>query len=188
MPRKTKCQYCTIKDLETKVRTDRGFYHAYKCYGEHLKEQEFKQKEREELDELVQTIQNIFDLTGMPRSFYPFLNELRNGDISFGKVRKRYKQGFEYSVISETYKRYTNDIQYWSGKKDFDSTLSLLKYSLAIVRDKIEIVNKNLQSIQSTNENIDNYIDNNYTKLDYEAEYENSMQNKKMDGTDLFDD
>lgn len=152
MARVLKCRHCDAKDSEEKVKhvhtTSGGksinMYFHLECYEEWLKEKEFKEKEQEELDKLVDVIMEVHDIDKIPHHFYPYIQDLRNGSVMLGKKRKKYKEGFEYDVIAQTYKSCKESIRYWKNAKDFGGTLGELKYCFAIINDKINIVKKRL--------------------------------------------
>jgi hypothetical protein len=147
------CRHCNIRDterddmeVETTVRNSgekiNTYYHK-KCFPKYLKEKEFKEKESEELDKLVETMLDIHKINKIPNQFYPFIQDLRNGTVLFGKKKKKYKEGFSYLMIAKTYEFCRESIEYWKKKKDFnDSTMMELKYCWAIINDKISFVKK----------------------------------------------
>lgn len=111
------------------------------CYPKYLKEKEFKEKEAKELDHLVEVIIEIHG--GIHQRFYPFLQDLRNGTVLLGRnKRKKYKEGYPYPLIADTYLYCRESIEYWKKNKEFDSLLSELKYGFMIVNDKITVVKK----------------------------------------------
>lgn len=149
---KVKCRFCEKKDTE---RSDMIFeehitsggnsqkkYYHNDCYPKYLIEKEFKEKEQKELDNLIETILNIHKLESIPQQFYPFIQDLRNGTVLFGKKKKKYKKGYPYSLIAKTYKYCQDSIEYWKKNKEFDSTMGELKYAWAIINDKINVVKK----------------------------------------------
>jgi hypothetical protein len=149
---KVKCRYCDIKDTEREEmkvevhttdggNTQRKYYHI-DCYPKYKVEKEFKEKEYEQLVKLVDTILEVHKIKNIPNQFYPFIQDLRNGTVLFGKNKKRYKDGYPYSLIAKTYEFCRESIEYWKKNKDFDSTMGELKYCWAIINDKINVVKK----------------------------------------------
>lgn len=147
-----KCRYCEIKDTDRKDmeveesvsksgNKQRKYYHK-NCYPKHLADKEFKEKEQNEMDELVETIMKVHKISNMPNQFYPFIQDLRNGTVLFGKKKKKYKEGYPYSLISKTYIFCSESIEYWKKNKNFESTMQELKYCWAIINDKINVVKK----------------------------------------------
>lgn len=156
MAKKTrKCQRCKIDDtlmedmdFETvgEKRPLKKFYHK-ECYAEHLKEKQFKAEEAEKLDKLVHTIQKIYGVSSLPNQAYPFLQKLRNGEPVYGKqqVTKRYKEGYDYLLIEETFDYCSSTIEYYNSVKNFDGFMSAFRYALSIIIDKIYLVEKRAQ-------------------------------------------
>lgn len=137
-----KCYFCGEKDREDKIEVEYGKqkrrYHAKDCYNLYLKDQEFKSKEKQELDELVETIKKVHGIEIIPNQFFTHLQDIRNGNELFGRIgQKKSKEGYSYKVISETYKQCSNDINWAKNNKRFKGTLNFLLYTKAIIKDKI---------------------------------------------------
>lgn len=200
-----KCQYCklddTNKDEMTLVVVDSGkkpinkFYHN-ECYEKFLKEKEFKDKEREELDNLAQVVMKIYGVKILPKNVYPYLQDLRNGTRFFGRDKKKYKEGYSYDLIAETFEHCSETIEFWNGRKSFDSLSSAIRYGLAIVCDKLHFVEqrRNRREEQRkraeihANNAVENIISNDAND---EAEKANGYKKPKKnvkDFTDFLDD
>ncbi|WP_440110057.1 hypothetical protein [Paenibacillus sp. QZ-Y1] len=120
---------------------DKRYYHVEYCHGKYLKDKEFKAKERLEMDQLANTIARIHKLktvSTIPNTFYPYIQELRNDSVLFGRVSKRYKQGITYQTIENTYTYCSEKIEWAKGNKEFKNLMSELKYCFAIVKNNIE--------------------------------------------------
>lgn len=149
---KVKCRWCGEKaERESMVfeeKNNKKLYFHNECYPDYLKDKEFKEQERKEKDELVETIKRIYDVQDLPRQVYPFLEDLRNGNPIFKGQQpgKRYKQGYKYSIIKETFEYCEDQIRYALQNKDFDGFMNAFKYGLAIVVDKIYKVDKMIES------------------------------------------
>lgn len=149
---KVKCRFCENKDTErdemeveehkTKGGNIQRKYFHKKCYPKYIQEKEFKEKESDEMDKLVETIMKVHEIDNLPHQFYPFIQDLRNGTVLFGKKKKKYKEGYPYSLIAKTYLHCSESIKYWKKNKDFSSTMIELKYCWAIINDKINVVKK----------------------------------------------
>lgn len=170
MARQIKCKWCQTKRAsDTMIQylysTDKRTYKYYfcneQCKNEFIADKEFKKKERQEKDNLVDTIMQVHRIPIIPSQFYPYLEELRNGDVVFGKIKKKYKEGVPYSVIRDTYLYCQKDILWAKETKDFKgSTLQELKYGLAIVKDKISLIYKRHQQQKRMSDDIDDvYIE-----------------------------
>jgi len=120
------------------------FYHK-KCHIHHLKEKKFKAKEKEELDILIEVIKKIYGAKTIPNGIYPFLQDLRNGTKFFGRDDYKYKKGYSYILIAKTFEYCSETIQYWNSKKDFGGLTNALRYALAIVCDKLSLVESRIK-------------------------------------------
>lgn len=145
-----KCFWCGKRDREDKIEIIKGKqkrrYHSEKCYDEYLKDQEYKKREKEELDELIETIKKVHDIKAIPNQFYPFIQDLRNGNEFFGRIgQKRNKEGYRYSVIAETYLKCQSNIDWAKANVNFDNTFGMLKYTLAIIKKNIDKVNEEIE-------------------------------------------
>ncbi len=156
LSRKLKCQICGIKDDREKIKIKQGYCHRDKCYDQYLKQEEFKQKEKEQKYELYETIKRLHNIAIIPHQFFPYIEALRNGDIAFGKIKKQYKQGFTYNVIDKTYKHCNSNIDWAKDNKDFrGSTMNMLKYTFTIVQDKINYINSKIEKQQMQKAHVD---------------------------------
>lgn len=193
--RTIKCQRCGISDtakeeLEFEIvgekRPMKKYYHKH-CYVEHLKDKEFKKLEREELDKLVEVIKGIYGAKSIPDSCYPYLQDLRNGNKFFGKYDYKYKEGYSYDLIAETFDYCSDTIEYWNAKKSFNGFSNALRYGLAIVCDKLMVVEQRRKQRDKQKLLIDKHIENiNGEEQAYETSYKKPTKN--TDITDFLDD
>lgn len=196
--RKVKCQYCGVTDtpkdemefeLVGKTKPVRKYYHQT-CYQKFLEDKRFKEKEAEELDKLKTTIEDIFGIKQLPNQVYPFLQKLRNGEQVFGRqnIGKRYKEGYTYSLIEETFRYCEDTIQYWLGVKDFNGFMGAFKYALSIVIDKIYYVEQRVKERESRQAMIDKHIEHvETTDIMFESNYKKKSNNND-DILDFLDD
>lgn len=168
MARKYICRWCREKDTDdkmtiVKVGKQNYRYHTEKCYEEYLKDKKFKEQESKELDELVETIKKVHDIEKIPRQFYPYLQDLRNGTELFGRIgQKKSKEGYRYKTIAETYLQCSDKIEWAKLNKNFKDTLSMLKYTYAIITNNIDQVKKQMDRAEEnkmTNKEVDQLID-----------------------------
>ena len=143
-----KCQRCEVKDTDRKEmlfeivgekNKIKKYYHEH-CFQEHLKDKEFKKHEAGELDKLVEVIKQIYGIKTVPNPVYPYLQDLRNGTKFFGKNDYKYKQGYEYSLIAETFDYCSETIEDSLRRIPFNGTTNAIKYGLSIVCDKMKVV------------------------------------------------
>lgn len=149
--RTLKCFWCGIKDKEDKIEvvngTQKKRYHKLNCYDLYIKDQEFKKKEKEELDELVEVIKKVHGIETIPSQFYSYLQDIRNGNELFGRIgNKKSKQGYPYKTITATYEECLDSINWARNNRDFKGTMALLKYTRAIILDKIDGVSYKIES------------------------------------------
>lgn len=158
-------------------------YHKH-CYEEHLKEKEFKEQERAELDSLVEKIKEIYGVKTIPNSCYPYLQDLRNGTKFFGKYDYKYKQGYTYDLIAETFDYCFDTIEYWNGRKNFNGFTSALRYGLAIVCDKLSIVEQRRLDREKQQRLIEKHVE---AELSTNEEFVTSFKKKKNTNVDISD-
>lgn len=182
MAKKTrKCMRCKIEDtnvedMEFEIvgekRPLKKFYHKH-CFVEHQQEKQFKAEEAEKLDRLVETLKKIYGVKTVPPQAYPFLQKLRNGEPVYGKqdCSKRYKEGYDYLLIEETFDYCSETIEYYNGTKGFNGFMQAFKYALSIIIDKIYFVEqrvkdrnraeivaqKQLEQMEMQEEHVSNY-------------------------------
>jgi hypothetical protein len=153
-----KCQYCNLKDTEreqmmkiTKEHTNgkkTNKYYHHECYNIFIEEEKVNEKEQEEKDRLNDIIKDIHEIKTphLPEAFWIRLNELRHGSIYIGrKTKKRYKEGFSFHVIAETYLYCKDSIKFYKKTKGFKSTTQELNYCYTVICDKITYVKKKLE-------------------------------------------
>lgn len=170
MARNVKCYWCNVTDtpkdemefemVGQKKPVRKNFHKG--CYPAHLKDKEFKAKEQEEKDKLTEVIKKIFGVEEVPRQAFPLLEALRNGEPVFGKkqkIGKRYKEGYEYSLIKETFEYCSDSIDYWLRTKDFNGFMGGFKYSMSIVIDKIYTVEKKAKVREKKKELINKHLE-----------------------------
>lgn len=198
MARLVKCQYCGVTDtpkdemefeLVGKTKPVRKYYHQT-CYQKFLEDKRFKEKEAEELDKLKTTIEDIFGIKQLPNQAYPFLQKLRNGEQVFGKqnMGKRYKEGYTYSLIEETFRHCEDTIHYWLDRINSDGFMGAFKYALAIVIDKIYFVEQRAKERENKDKMIEKHIEQvEVSDVMFESNYK--KKNKKDDDIlDFLDD
>lgn len=159
-----KCRWCKEVGDKTKMikeKTEKGssFYYHDHCHEKLLKEREdskvaeIEYNDRDMVAKLVSEIYGI-PFETMPKIFYISVGQIRHGNPVFkGKgVTKRYKQGYDYEIIAETYRHVRKDIEWANNKKDFPSTTGAINYGLHIVLDKIAFVAKKVEKRRKSEE------------------------------------
>jgi hypothetical protein len=189
------CEQFGHKDKMTKE-TDKKYYHNEYCHDRYLRDKAFKLKEKEELDSLVNTIVKLHKLQSVatfPRTFYPFIQELRNDSVLFGKIERRYKEGLTYKTIEDTYLYCSEKIEWARGNKEFKNIMSELKYCFAIVKNNIENYfkdGKKLSMQKAETEILANHVESmrDVNSIIFEAQHRvASRDHDEVDITTLFD-
>lgn len=182
------CQRCRLDDTHVDdmkfelvgiKNPQKKFYHE-KCFEKHMKLKEFKEQERKELDILAEKIKEIYGLKQIPNTIFPFLQDLRNGNKFFGKYDYNYKKGYPYDLIAETFEFCASTIEYWNGRKQFNGATHAIRYGLAIVCDKIHIVDERRKKKERDKILIEQSTKNN----DYE-EFESNYKKPKRKENDI---
>lgn len=196
MARNLKCQRCGIADtpkseMEFEVvgikKPVNKYYHK-DCFVEHLKDKEFRKKEAEELDKLVEVIKEIYGVKSIPNNAYPFLQDLRNGTKFFGKNDYKYKEGYPYDLIAETFDYCSETIEESLRRISFNGFMNSLRYGLAIVCDKMKVVEQRRERQERQEEVIQAQIDNlSGDEYEFETNYKKPKQ-QHTDITDFLDD
>lgn len=194
--RTIKCQRCGVSDtpkdnMEFELvgaKQTKKYYHK-DCFVEHLKDKEFKKKESEELDKLVEVIKKIYGAKVIPNNAYPYLQDLRNGTKFFGKNDYKYKQGYTYDLIAETFEYCSDTIEYWNAKKTFNGFTNALRYGLAIVCDKLSIVEERRKQREKQRLAIEKHLENvNENDQIFEESFKKKKPSKHTDISDFLDD
>lgn len=189
------CEQYGHKDKMTKE-ADKKYYHNEYCHERYLRNKAFKQKEKEELDSLINTIVRLHKLQSIstfPRTFYPFIQELRNDSVLFGKIERRYKEGLTYKTIEDTYLYCEEKIEWAKGNKEFKNVMSELKYCFAIVKNNIENYfrdGKKLSKQKAETEILTSHVESmrDVNKVIIAAQNKAVQNNEdKVDITSLFD-
>jgi hypothetical protein len=188
-----KCQWCKeqgsldsmVVEMVGNTKPVRKFYHN-NCHVKYLEDKAFKEHEAKELDKLTETIKRIYGVKELPRTAFTLLQNLRNGEPVFGKrqqIGKRYKQGYTYSLIEETFDHCSDTIEYWNGVKSFDGFMGAFKYALTIVIDKIYFVEQ--RAVERAKKQ--NLIEKHIAETQHEEQEFESSYKKKTSNTDITD-
>jgi hypothetical protein len=147
-----KCQLCNLKDTDSKemVKESKGYYHPNPCHVKFLEHKEFLKKELDEKNELMDVVCAIhkINLQSVPTGFYSYtLEPFRSNNSVHTKINKRYKEGFTYTTIKDTYLYCHEKIKLAIGKKQeqggFGNLDGELKYCFRIVQNNIENMIRN---------------------------------------------
>lgn len=122
-------------------------YYCKSCYeNDYLPDKKYKEEQKQKKEKLYEKVAEIYEipLTEIPKSYFVFVENLRNGEAVFNgqKRSEKYKQGYDYDIIEKAYDYCRKDIEYWNGAKDFDSISIALRYGLRIIIDKINYVER----------------------------------------------
>lgn len=192
MARKLKCQWCGDKSVkEEMVQVTKGkvnkYYHASECYDEFLAEEKFKQVEAEQKDSLSRTVMDIYDVKALPPSFYMRIEGLRHGNQVFNKQRmgKRYREGYTYDLIEETYKDSRDAIEWSLRNKAFVNMANALNYGMSIIINNIYNVERKRDAVASKN-HFRELSENTEEFDDIDIEFDNSYKKNTDTDEDFF--
>lgn len=167
MGRMVKCYYC--KKSEDKDKTDLIFQLPNKKYA-HIKCYEIQAKENKERDDLIEEIKRIHNIVTIPHSFYPFLQDLRNGTDRCNRSSiKKKKQGYRFLIIKKTYQMYEKTIKDGLRLKKITNEMDKLLYSYAIVTNKIGFVRNKLHQEYLIKQSKEKAIDEPIKNIDEEV-------------------
>lgn len=165
-------------------KTTYKYYHAETCYPRHLKQQAFREKERQELDVLNDVIAKIFILKTVPNSAFPLLQDLRNGNKFFGKRNYKYKQGYSYLLIAKTFEYVSESIEKANRDKSFRGFDQAFRYALAIVCDKLMIVENMERNKEQQEKKMDVHLEKTGP---VDEQFQTSYKPKKKSANDISD-
>lgn len=186
-----KCQHCLVSDTPKDEMTfdlagknlTKKYLHV-ECYDDYMKKKAFKEKERIELDMLNEAIKEIYGIKKVPSVAFPMLNELRNGTDFYGRYDYKYKEGYSYALIAETFLFCSESIAYANSTKSFNNSfLNAFRYGLAIVCDKLDAVEKRLASKEVQKNRIAQHTEN----FNDEEEFQSSYKKPSKSSNDITD-
>lgn len=192
------CFWCKVKEDKTSMiqETNKKYYHKKGCHQAYIKDKTFKAKERQEKDDLTDTIVRIMGYSGrqsMPSSFFSsYLEPYRNDDVMYGKLEKKYKKGFSYKTIEDTFLYCEANIRKYVGlkreKNSFKDILGELRYAWKIVRENVENMLKEEIKTDKQNANTHKLVENIAVLNDVSERIKSAqkqIQNKNEDKVDL---
>lgn len=193
-----KCQFCEIKDTDRKdmefelaVNGKTKKYYHKDCWDKYLKHKEFLADEMAKKNELNEVLKQIYGVKEIPKQAWTLLENLRGGNPVFGakqKIGKRYREGYEYPLIKETFEHCSDTIEYWNSVKDFNGFMGAFKYALTIVIDKIYYVEQRVKERENKKALVKQHVESvNHNAQEYESNYKKPSKTK-ADITDFLDD
>lgn len=192
MARKLICRWCGNKsEIEFMEKVTKGktnkYYHKEECYEAYLKEEEFKAEEALKRDSLYQKVMDIYDVKALPTSYYMQIEDLRHGNRIFKnqKIGKRYREGYDYDLIEETYDESRSAIEWSLKNKAFVNLSNMLNYGLSIVINKIYEVERKRDTVKKR-EHMEEITNNTKDPMVFD-DFETSYKKKKEDNEDFFD-
>lgn len=188
-----KCQYCNLKDTVAEemkfevvgVKRPLKKYYHHKCHELFLADKAFKEKERLELDGLVEVIHKLYGVSNLPPYIYAKIQDLRNGNRFFGKYDYKYKAGYSYDLIRQTFEYCSDTIERANATKNFNGSLNTaLSYGLAIVCDKLSYVENRETVVKKKNQRVEAIADKAVERMgeedeiDYEKKFKEAKSKK----------
>lgn len=188
-----KCRICEKQsrqaDMKVVKKSTNEYYHEGECWDKYLEKKAFNEKENKEMDYLWDVFEKVYGFP-VPSRFVHEIQDLRNGTMRYGKVRRKYKQGYSFTLIAETYLECAESIEWAKKTKNFKDLLSECRYGLAIisnnivnVRDKMERKARQREEIQ---ESVAEMTMSDTTHLTTNVNYNKNKQKKRVDISDLL--
>jgi hypothetical protein len=161
-------------------------YHKH-CHELYLKDKEFREQEQIKKDALNETIKEIYGVKDIPNQAWTLIACLREGNPVFGskqKITKRYKEGYDYLLIKETFEYCTDTIEYWNRVKNFDGFMSAFKYAMSIIIDKIYVVEQRKKDRERQQMMTDKHLEE---LNNDEHDFVSGFKKKEKSNTDITD-
>lgn len=198
--KKRKCYWCNVTDTNMEdmefilvgdTQNKKKHYHKGECWEAYQKRQAFIDKELKELDDLRLYIEDLYGIVkgeGLPKEAYSLLQKIRNGQPALRNqtnIGKRYKEGYTYPVIQETFDYCSETIEYWNKRKNFDSFMGGFIYALTIVIDKLYFVDKRKTERERVKALADKHLKE--VESQGEVEYKSNYKKPSKSNTDISD-
>ena len=193
------CPVCKKKDkIDVMVQYEKlpNRYLHPECKEMEMERFKRNQIEQEKKDIFWQTLAEIVNLkfVDIPPRIYTLAQNLRSGNPVFNKKKtdKRYRDGFEWDVMTRTVIDSKQKIRTAIETKDFQSIDSALYYVMKIVVNRIPLVHQKMErekkalEVQKareasiTQEDIENII-----QYQYDEENEKPRKERKKLGNDI---
>ena len=193
------CPVCKKKDkIDVMVQYEKlpNRYLHPECKEMEMERFKRNQIEQEKKDIFWQTLAEIVNLkfVDIPPRIYTLAQNLRSGNPVFNKKKtdKRYRDGFEWDVMTRTVIDSKQKIRTAIETKDFQSIDSALYYVMKIVVNRIPLVHQKMErekkalEVQKareasiTQEDIENII-----RYQYDEEDEKPRKKRKKLGNDI---
>lgn len=193
------CPVCKRKDkIDVMVQYEKlpNRYLHPECKEMEMERFKRNQIEQEKKDIFWQTLAEIVNLkfVDIPPRIYTLAQNLRSGNPVFNKKKtdKRYRDGFEWDVMTKTVIDSKQKIRTAIETKDFQSIDSALYYVMKIVVNRIPLVHQKMErekkalEVQKareasiTQEDIENII-----RYQYDEEDEKPRKKRKKLGNDI---
>ena len=193
------CPVCKKKDkIDVMVQYEKlpNRYLHPECKEMEIEKFKINQIEQEKKDIFWQTLAEIVNLkfVDIPPRIYTLAQNLRSGNPGFNKRKtdKRYRDGFEWDVMTRTVIDSKQKIRTAIETKDFQSIDSALYYIMKIVVNRIPLVHQKMErekkalEVQKareaslTQEDIKNII-----QYQYDEEDEKPRKKRKKLGNDI---
>ena len=193
------CPVCKKKDkIDVMVQYEKlpNRYLHPECKEMEIERFKRNQIEQEKKDVFWETLAEIVNLkfVDIPPRIYTLAQNLRNGNPVFNKKKtdKRYRDGFEWDVMTRTVIDSKQKIRTAIETKDFQSIDSALYYVMKIVVNRIPLVHqkmerekKALEVQKAREESITQEEIKNIIRYQYDEEDEKPRKKRKKLGNDI---
>lgn len=193
------CPICKNKDkIDVMVEYDKlpnKFLHP-ECREQEIERVERNRVEQEEKDKFWETLADVVNLTynDIPPRIYTLAQNLRSGNPVFNKkkVDRRYREGFEWDVMTQTVIDSKKKIRTAIETIDFQSIDSALYYVMKIIVNRIPIVHMKMEREakaekvrKAREESITQEEIKNIIRYQYDEEDEKPRKERKKLGNDI---
>lgn len=193
------CPVCKKKDkIDVMVQYEKlpNRYLHPECREMEIEKFKINQIEQEKKDIFWQTLAEIVNLkfVDIPPRIYTLAQNLRSGNPVFNKKKtdRRYRDGFEWDVMTRTVIDSKKKIRTAIETKDFQSIDSALYYVMKIIVNRIPLIHKKMEleakaieSKKRKEESISQEDIKNIVKYEYKDEDEVPKKKRKKLGNDV---
>jgi hypothetical protein len=164
----------------------RKYFHTDKCNEAYQQDKLFKEQEFAELDVLYQYLVKLHGIEMLDGRMIEKLQDLRNGSVKLNNKKiKQSKQGYPYSIIYETYKSCTSNIDFALKSVPFKAKWNEFSYIFAIVSRNINDINLSLKKKEQQESLDESKKQSSIKNITEDIQIENKL--KKRDAMDISD-
>lgn len=196
--RPIKCRWCNEMGAKSSMKVDlkisesgrtTNIYVHDQCYAAYSENKLYLMKETDAKLRLHKLVADIYevDYKEFPKSFFVFLEQVRNGNDR--PKGGRYKEGISYELLAQVYEYCREEIKRVRTYKTFVSPKDELFYGLAIVRNNVfdvKRLNEQQRINDSRHEIVERKIESNVEHREQEIEYKPTGKKASNDISDFL--